>query len=73
VERLPNFIFVHFVVFFLIFNTTKDLAMASPATQYGEEYEPRKTRKTRKKVEASTFLDSFLLTFFAPCKEIKRW
>ena len=27
--------------------------MASPATQYGEEYEPRKTRKTRKKVEAS--------------------
>jgi hypothetical protein len=36
--------------FFLVYNTTKDLAMASPATQYGQEYEPRKTRK---KVEAS--------------------
>jgi len=29
---------------------TEVLARASPATQYGEEYEPRKTRK---KVEAS--------------------
>jgi hypothetical protein len=45
VGRSPNFIFVlfvPFVVFFLVFNTTKYL--------YGEEFEPRKTRK---KVEAS--------------------
>jgi len=53
VEKSPNFIFVHFVVFFLVFNTTKYPALASPATQYGEEYEPRKTPKTRKKVEVS--------------------
>ena len=37
VERSPNFIFVLFVVFFLVLNTTKYL--------YGEEFEPRKTRK----------------------------
>jgi asparagine synthetase B (glutamine-hydrolysing) len=33
--------------------TTNDLALASPAIQFGEEFEPRKKRKTRKKVEAS--------------------
>ena len=36
--------------------TTKNakcLALASPATQSGEEFEPRKKRKTRKKVEAN--------------------
>jgi hypothetical protein len=31
---------------------TEVLARSSPANQYGEEYEPRKRRKTRKKVEA---------------------
>jgi len=64
VERSPNFIFVlfvPFVVFFLVFNTTKYL--------YGEEFEPRKTRK---KVEASKSPDSFFLKFFAPYKEINR-
>ena len=37
-------------VFFLIDNTTKGLALASPATQSGEESKPRNTLNTRKKV-----------------------
>ena len=34
-------LFVHFVVLFLIFNTTKCLALTSPATQSGEDVSPR--------------------------------
>jgi hypothetical protein len=55
-ERSPNFIFVffvHFVVFFPIFDAMKCQALASPATQSGEESKPRNTLNARKNVEAS--------------------
>jgi len=39
--------------FFLVYDTTKSLALASPATQSEEESKPRNTLNTRKKVEAS--------------------
>ena len=55
--------------------TTKGLALASPATQSGEESEPRNRLNTQKKSRRAgrrKSPDSFLRKFFAPRKEIKR-
>ena len=52
-----------------------NLALASSATQSGDESEPRNRLNTQKKSRRAgrrKSPDSFLRKFFAPCKEIKR-